>query len=131
MRNLNALRENVVIATKVYGPTGPGANTRGLSRVHSIAAVKASLKRMQLDYIDLYQVHGFDPATPMAETLGALDTLVQHGHVRYVGASNGAAWQVVKALGRCWRAVLRPKRSRCSSAKPSRTSPAPSYRSPW
>ncbi len=99
LRNLKVPRENVVVATKVYGPTGPGANARGLSRVHIIEAVKASLKRLQMDHIDLHQVHGFDPATPMEETLGALDTLVKHGHVRYVGASNWAAWQVMKALG--------------------------------
>jgi aryl-alcohol dehydrogenase-like predicted oxidoreductase len=61
--------------------------------------VKASLKRLQLDHIDLYQVHGFDPATPLEETLRALDNLVQHGHVRYVGVSNWAAWQIMKALG--------------------------------
>jgi aryl-alcohol dehydrogenase-like predicted oxidoreductase len=62
-------------------------------------ACKASLKRLQLDHVDLYQIHGFDPATPMEETLRALDTLVQHGHVRYVGVSNWAAWQIAKALG--------------------------------
>ena len=61
--------------------------------------VKASLKRLQLDHIDLYQIHGFDPATPIEETVRALHTLVEHGHVRYVGVSNWAAWQIVKALG--------------------------------
>jgi aryl-alcohol dehydrogenase-like predicted oxidoreductase len=61
--------------------------------------VKANLKRLQLDHIDLYQVHGFDPATPMDETLRALDQLVRHGHVRYIGVSNWAAWQIAKALG--------------------------------
>ncbi len=99
LRNLKVPRENVVVATKVYGQMGPGANARGLSRVHIMAAVKASLKRLQLDHIDLYQVHGFDPATPIEETVGALDLLVQHGHVRYVGVSNWAAWQIMKALG--------------------------------
>ena len=99
LRNLKVPRENVVIATKGYGPTGPGANARGNSRVHLIDAVKASLKRLQMDHIDLYQVHGFDPATPIEETVRALDILVQHGHVRYVGASNWAAWQMMKALG--------------------------------
>ena len=64
-----------------------------------IEACKASLRRPQLDHIDLYQVHGFDPATPIEETVCALDTLVQHGHVRYIGVSNWAAWQVTKALG--------------------------------
>ena len=99
LRNLHVPRENVVVATKCYGPTGPGPNSRGNSRLHVIDACKASLKRLQLDHIDLYQLHGFDPATPIEETLGALDTLVKHGHVRYVGVSNWAAWQVMKALG--------------------------------
>ena len=99
LRNLKVPRENVVVATKAYGSTGPGANSRGNSRLHLIDAVKASLKRLQLDHIDLYQIHGFDPATPIEETVRALDTLVQHGHVRYVGVSNWAAWQIMKALG--------------------------------
>ena len=99
LKNLKVPRENIVIATKAYGPTGTGPNARGNSRAHLIDAVKASLKRLQLDHIDLYQLHGFDPATPLDESLGALDTLVQHGHVRYVGVSNWAAWQVTKALG--------------------------------
>ena len=99
LRNLHVPRENVVVATKCYGPTGPGPNARGNSRLHVIDACKASLKRLQLDHIDLYQIHGFDPATPIEETVGALDTLVKHGHVRYVGVSNWAAWQVMKALG--------------------------------
>ncbi len=99
LHNLKVPRENVVIATKGYGPTGSGANARGSSRGHIIDAVKASLQRLQVDHIDLYQIHGFDPATPIEETVRALDILVQHGHVRYVGVSNWAAWQVVKALG--------------------------------
>ncbi len=100
LRSLNVPRENVVVATKAYGPTGTeGPNSKGLSRSHIIDAVKASLKRLQLDHIDLYQMHGFDPATPIEETVRALDTLVQHGHVRYVGVSNWAAWQIMKALG--------------------------------
>jgi len=99
LRNLKIPRENVVVATKGYGPTGPGANSGGSSRVHLIEACKASLRRLQLDHIDLYQVHGFDPATPVEETVRALDTLVQHGHVRYAGVSNWAAWQIMKALG--------------------------------
>jgi aryl-alcohol dehydrogenase-like predicted oxidoreductase len=99
LRNLRVPRERVVVATKVYGATGESANNAGLSRLHIIDGVKASLRRLQLDHIDLYQVHGFDPATPIEETLGALDTLVQHGHVRYIGVSNWAAWQIVKALG--------------------------------
>ena len=99
LRNLRVPRGDVVVATKVFGPMGEGVNNRGASRVHVLEGVKASLRRMQLDHIDLYQVHGFDPATPLEETLRALDILVQHGHVRYVGVSNWAAWQIVKALG--------------------------------
>jgi aryl-alcohol dehydrogenase-like predicted oxidoreductase len=99
LRNLQVPRENIVVATKVYGQMGNGANTSGNSRTHIIDGVKASLKRLQLDHIDLYQIHGFDPATPIEETVRALDNLVQHGHVRYVGVSNWAAWQIMKALG--------------------------------
>jgi aryl-alcohol dehydrogenase-like predicted oxidoreductase len=100
LKNLKVPRENVVVATKVFGETGTaGANSRGSSRYHIINSVKDSLQRMQLDHIDLYQLHGFDPATPIEETLRALDTLVQHGHVRYIGVSNWAAWQIMKALG--------------------------------
>jgi aryl-alcohol dehydrogenase-like predicted oxidoreductase len=83
----------------VFGETGTGANSRGASRGHIQDGVKASLKRLQIDHIDLYQIHGFDPATPIEETVRALDQLVRHGHVRYVGVSNWAAWQIVKALG--------------------------------
>ncbi len=100
LKNLKVPRENVVVATKIHGETGTkGPNSRGASRFHIIDGVKASLKRLQLDHIDLYQLHGFDPATPMEEALRALDTLVQHGHVRYIGVSNWAAWQIAKALG--------------------------------
>lgn len=99
LRNLKVPREQVVVATKVFGETGPSPNTRGATRSHILDGVKASLKRLQLDHIDLYQVHGFDPATPIEETVRALDQLVRHGHVRYVGVSNWAAWQIVKALG--------------------------------
>ena len=99
IRNVKVPRDEVVVATKVFGTMGDGANSRGLSRAHIIEGVKASLRRLRLDYIDLYQVHGFDPATPIEETVRALDILVQHGHVRYVGVSNWAAWQIVKALG--------------------------------
>ena len=99
LKNLKIARENVVVATKVFGEAGPGPNARGASRGHIQDGVKASLKRLQLDHIDLYQIHGFDPATPIEETVRALDQLVRHGHVRYVGVSNWAAWQIVKALG--------------------------------
>lgn len=99
LKNLKVPREQVVVATKVFGETGAGPNARGASRHHVLDAVKASLQRLQLDHIDLYQIHGFDPATPMEETVRALDHLVQQGLVRYVGVSNWAAWQIVKALG--------------------------------
>jgi aryl-alcohol dehydrogenase-like predicted oxidoreductase len=100
LKNLKVPRENVVVATKIHGETGTkSVNSRGGSRFHIIDGVKASLKRLQLDHVDLYQIHGFDPATPIEETLRALDNLVQHGHVRYIGVSNWAAWQIAKALG--------------------------------
>jgi aryl-alcohol dehydrogenase-like predicted oxidoreductase len=100
LRNLKVPRENVVVATKVFGETGTkSVNSRGMSRRHVIEGVHASLKRLQLDYIDLYQIHGFDPATPIEEVLRALDSLVQQGAVRYVGVSNWTAWQIMKALG--------------------------------
>ena len=99
LRNLKLRREDIVIATKVFGETSPGANGRGASRAHILDGVKASLARLQLDHIDLYQIHGFDPATPLEETVRALDQLVRGGLVRYVGVSNWAAWQIMKALG--------------------------------
>ncbi|NAO98926.1 aldo/keto reductase [Vreelandella titanicae] len=99
LKNLGVRRENVVLATKVLGPMGDSPNARGASRGHIMSECKASLSRLQTDYIDLYQIHGFDPSTPIEETLEALNTLVQQGHVRYVGLSNWAAWQVMKAIG--------------------------------
>jgi len=93
-----ARRDDVVIATKVYYPVGTGPNDRGLSRKHVLAAADASLRRLGTDYIDLYQLHRWDPETPIEETLSALDTLVQAGKVRYVGASSMAAWQFARAL---------------------------------
>jgi aryl-alcohol dehydrogenase-like predicted oxidoreductase len=100
LKNLKVPRDKVVVATKVLGETGSkGVNSAGASRYHIMDGVKASLQRLQLDHIDLYQIHGFDPATRIEETVEALDTLVRHGHVRYVGVSNWAAWQIVKALG--------------------------------
>lgn len=99
LRNLKVARDSVVVATKVFSETGSGANMRGATRSHILDGVKASLKRLQLDHIDLYQIHGFDPATPIEETVRALDQLVRDGLVRYVGVSNWAAWQIVKALG--------------------------------
>lgn len=99
LRNLGVPRDEVVVATKVFGPMGEGPNAMGASRGHIMTQARASLERMGLDYIDLYQIHGFDPATPMVETLEALNNLVQQGLVRYIGLSNWAAWQVVKAVG--------------------------------
>ena len=99
LRNLKVPRDKVIIATKVFGETGEGPNSRGASRYHIMDGVKASLRRLQLEHIDLYQIHGFDPATPIEETVRALDQLVRDGDVRYVGVSNWAAWQIVKALG--------------------------------
>ncbi|TFH54233.1 MAG: aldo/keto reductase [Methanothrix sp.] len=99
LKNLKVKREEVVIATKVFGETGAGPNGCGSSRTHILDGVKASLKRLQLDHIDLYQIHGFDPATPMEETVRALETLVAQGLVRYVGVSNWSAWQIMKGMG--------------------------------
>jgi aryl-alcohol dehydrogenase-like predicted oxidoreductase len=99
LKNLNIARTDVVIATKVYGRTGPGRNDVGASRGHIMDAVDASLRRLQTDYIDVYQVHGNDVITPIEETLRALDTLVQQGKVRYIGVSNWHAWKIAKALG--------------------------------
>lgn len=99
LRNLGVKRSDVVIATKVYGEMGKGPNDRGASRGHIMDGVKASLERMGLDYIDLYQIHGNDPVTPIDETLRALDDLVSEGLVRYVGCSNWQAWKMMKAHG--------------------------------
>jgi len=91
-------REDLVIATKVYGQMGVGPNERGLSRVHVLGQVAGSLKRLQTDYIDLYQTHRWDSATPVEETLRTLDGLVRDGRVRYLGASSMWAWQFLEAL---------------------------------
>jgi aryl-alcohol dehydrogenase-like predicted oxidoreductase len=96
---LGARRHEVILATKCRGRTAPGPNAVGLSRGHIMDAVDASLKRLGTDYIDLYQIHGFDGLTPLDETLRALDDLVRVGKVRYIGASNLAAWHLMKALG--------------------------------
>ncbi|MGX2993049.1 aldo/keto reductase [Streptomyces sp. JNUCC 64] len=91
-------RDDLVIATKVRYGTGDSPNDRGLGRNHLIAGVEASLRRLGTDHIDLYQVHAWDPATPLEETLSTLDTLVKSGKVRYLGASNFTGWQLQKAL---------------------------------
>lgn len=100
VRNLGLHRDDLVIATKVRGKMGEGPNDIGLTRKHIVQQAEASLKRLQTDYIDLYQIHSSDPQTPIEETLAALDDLVHSGKVRYIGASNMAAWQLMKALGR-------------------------------
>jgi 1-deoxyxylulose-5-phosphate synthase len=96
---LGARRHQIVLATKVHGRVGLGPNDAGQSRYHINRAVENSLKRLQTDYIDLYQVHRFDDQTPLEETLRALDDLVRQGKVRYIGCSNYAAWQIAKAHG--------------------------------
>lgn len=96
---LGAKRKDVIVASKTYGRVGSGANDVGLSRVQIMRSTEASLKRLGTDYIDLHQVHGFDPLTPMEETLSALTDLVRQGKVRYIGCSNWAAWHIMKALG--------------------------------
>jgi aryl-alcohol dehydrogenase-like predicted oxidoreductase len=90
--------EEIVIATKVFWPMGEGQNMAGLSRKHVVQACEASLRRLGIDTIDLYQIHRFDSATPIDETLRALDDLVRAGKVRYIGASSGFAWQMMRAL---------------------------------
>lgn len=99
LQNLGIPREELVIATKVRIRMGRGPNQVGLSRGHIMDAAHASLRRLQMDHIDLYQIHGQDLVTPMEETLRALEDLVRSGKVRYLGLSNHAAWQIVKALG--------------------------------
>jgi aryl-alcohol dehydrogenase-like predicted oxidoreductase len=95
---LGSKRKDVIVATKVRGRTGAGPNEVGLSRHHIIEGCNASLKRLGTDWIDLYQVHSFDDRTPLEETLKALDDLVHLGKVRYIGCSNFAGWQLMKAL---------------------------------
>ena len=98
-KNLNIARKDVVLATKVYSRMGPGRNDVGASRGHIMDGVEASLRRLQTDHIDLYQIHANDYITPIEETLRALDTLVTQGKVRYIGCSNWQAWKIARALG--------------------------------
>jgi aryl-alcohol dehydrogenase-like predicted oxidoreductase len=98
-KNLGLERKDYVLATKVFSRTGKGYNDVGASRKHIMDGIDASLKRLQTDYIDLYQIHANDSVTPIEETLHALDTLVTQGKVRYVGVSNWAAWKIATALG--------------------------------
>ncbi len=99
LKNLNIARTDIVLATKAYGRMGPGRNDVGASRGHILDAVDASLRRLGIEYIDLYQIHATDLVTPVEETLRALDTLINQGKVRYIGCSNWAAWRIAKAAG--------------------------------
>lgn len=98
IKNLSINRDNLVLATKVRGSMGKSENDRGLSKKHIIQQVEASLKRLGTDYIDLYQIHTIDPLTPIEETIRTLDDLVRLGKIRYFGASNISAWQLMKGL---------------------------------
>ncbi|HEV7556366.1 MAG TPA: aldo/keto reductase [Kofleriaceae bacterium] len=98
LANLKRRRDSYVVATKVRGRMGPGVNQLGLSRFHIMTSIDESLRRLQLDHVDLYQIHGVDPTTPLDETLRALDDLVRAGKVRYIGLSNLPAWMQMKAL---------------------------------
>jgi aryl-alcohol dehydrogenase-like predicted oxidoreductase len=97
LHSLFAMREEYVLATKVHGRTMPGVNGAGLSRKHILASIDASLARLELDYVDLYQIHRWDPATPIEETMEALHDVVKAGKARYIGASSMFAWQFAKA----------------------------------
>ena len=99
LTDLKVARESLIVATKVRARTGPGPNSVGLSRGHIMDQIAGSLKRLKLDYVDLYQIHGFDSVTPLEETMRALDDCVARGLVRTVGCSNLAAWQIMKAQG--------------------------------
>ncbi len=107
-RALKGHRDEVVVATKVFNPMGPGPNDRGLSRKHILKAMDDSLRRLQMDYVDLYQLHQPDYRTPLEETLAAMDQLVREGKTRYVGISNYAAWQICQALWICDRRDFAP-----------------------
>src|SRR3954451_6075086 len=97
LRKLFGMREEYVVATKVHGRTMPGVNGAGLSRKHILASIDASLQRLRLDYVDLYQIHRWDPETPIEETMAVLHDVVRSGKARYIGASSMAAWQFAKA----------------------------------
>jgi aryl-alcohol dehydrogenase-like predicted oxidoreductase len=99
IRNLGIDRADIVIATKAGGRMAPGANRLGASRTHLLRSVDDSLRRLNVDYLDLFMIHYFDPATPLEESMEALDSLVRAGKIRYLGCSNFAAWQVMKANG--------------------------------
>jgi aryl-alcohol dehydrogenase-like predicted oxidoreductase len=108
LSRLFARRDDYVLATKVFYPMGPGPNDGGLSRKHVLAAIDASLRRLGTDHVDLYQVHRWDPETPIEETMGALHDVVRAGKARYIGASAMVAWQLAKAQFAAERAGLTP-----------------------
>jgi aryl-alcohol dehydrogenase-like predicted oxidoreductase len=99
LRDLGTQRDQVVIATKGMGPMGAGPNDAGASRYHLLNEIDASLARLGLDYVDLYQIHGWDPNCGIEESLRAIEDIVRSGKARYIGVSNWAAWQIAKALG--------------------------------
>ena len=100
-RWLKGRRAHFIVATKCVGQMGPKPWDQGMSRKHILDAIDASLKRLQTDYVDLYQLHGFDPSTPIDEALDALDSVVESGKARYIGVSNWMAHRIARALGRC------------------------------
>jgi aryl-alcohol dehydrogenase-like predicted oxidoreductase len=99
LRDLGVRRSDVVIATKAMGSMGAGPNDAGVSRLHLMDQIDASLARLGLDHVDLYQIHGWDPLTPIEEALRTLEDIVRTGRARYIGVSNWSAWQIMKALG--------------------------------
>ena len=99
LKALGVTRSDIVVATKAMGQMGEGKNDSGIGRKHLLDQIDASLKRLGLDHVDLYQIHGWDPITPMEEALEALNDIVRSGRARYIGVSNWAAWQIAKALG--------------------------------
>ena len=108
-----ARRDEVVLATKVFFPMGDAPNAGGLSRKHILAAIDASLQRLGTDYVDLYQIHRWDPTTPIEETLEALDDVVRAGKARYIGASSMFAWQFAQRPLHSPTAAAGPASSRC------------------
>ena len=99
LKTLGIARDDVIVATKALGPMGEGPNDAGFSRAHLLAQIDGSLGRLGLDHIDLYQIHGWDPQTPMEEALRAMEDIVRSGRASYIGVSNWAAWQIAKGLG--------------------------------
>ena len=132
LRKLFAMREEYVLATKVWGQSMTGQNGWGLSRKHIMASIDASLKRLELDYIDLYQIHRWDSTTPIEETMQALHDVVKAGKARYIGASSMFAWQFAKAQSVASTRFVSMASAMCSTS-PRSTSPSSIVRprSPW